>query len=63
MNIFKLDRYINRVQNMIERKRKVVRNSQGDSYWMDSVKLDFYQHRLKGLLAMKKNGEDYYIKF
>lgn len=63
MNVFKLDRYINRVVNMIERKRKAVRNNQGDSYWMDSVKLDFYQHRLKGLVDMKKNGEIYYIKF
>ena len=63
MNVFKLDKYINRVQSMIERKRKAVRNSEGDKNWRDVVQLDFYQHRLKGLLAMKKNGEDYYIKF
>jgi len=63
MNVFKLDRYINRVQSMIERKRKAVRNSEGDKNWRDVVQLDFYQNKLKSLLAMKKNGEDYYIKF
>jgi len=63
MNVFKLDKYINRVQSMIERKKKAVRNSQGDSYWIDSVKLDFYEYKLRSLLSMKKNGEDYYIKF
>ena len=63
MNIFKLDKYINRVANMIERKRKAVRNSEGDKNWRDVVQLDFYQNKLKSLLAMKKNGEDYYIKF
>ena len=63
MNVFKLDKYINRVQSMIERKRKAVRNSEGDKNWRDVVQLDFYQNKLKSLLAMKKNGEDYYIKF
>jgi len=63
MNVFKLDRYINRVQSMIERKRKAVRNSEGDKNWRDVVQLDFYQNKLKSLIAMKKNGEDYYIKF
>ena len=63
MNVFKLDKYINRVQSMIERKRKAVRNSEGDKNWRDVVQLDFYQNKLKSLIAMKKNGEDYYIKF
>jgi len=63
MNVFQLDKYINRVANMIERKRKAVRNSEGDKNWRDVVQLDFYQNKLKSLLAMKKNGEDYYIKF
>lgn len=63
MNVFKLDKYINRVQSMIERKRKAVRNSQGDKNWRDVVQLDFYEDKLKSLLTMKKNGEIYYIKF
>ena len=63
MNVFKLDKYINRVQSMIERKRKAVRNSQGDKNWRDVVQLDFYEDKLKSLLSMKKNGEIYYIKF
>ena len=63
MDVFKLDKYINRVQSMIERKRKAVRNSQGDKNWRDVVQLDFYEDKLKSLLAMKKNGEIYYIKF
>ena len=63
MNVFKLDKYINRVQNMIERKRKAVRNSAGDKNWRDVVQLDFYEDKLKSLLTMKKNGEIYYIKF
>jgi hypothetical protein len=48
---------------MIERKRKAVRNSQGDKNWRDVVQLDFYEDKLKSLLSMKKNGEIYYIKF
>ena len=63
MNVFQLDKYINRVQSMIERKRKAVRNSQGDKNWRDVVQLDFYEDKLKSLLSMKKNGEIYYIKF
>lgn len=63
MNVFKLDKYINRVQSMIERKRKAVRNSEGDKNWRDVVQLDFYEDKLKSLLTMKKNGEIYYIKF
>ena len=63
MNVFKLDKYINRVQSMSERKRKAVRNSQGDKNWRDVVQLDFYEDKLKSLLSMKKNGEIYYIKF
>ena len=63
MNVFKLDKYISRVQSMIERKRKAVRNSQGDKNWRDVVQLDFYEDKLKSLTAMKKNGEIYYIKF
>lgn len=63
MNVFKLDKYINRVQSMIERKRKAVRNSQGDKNWRDVVQLDFYEDKLKSLTTMKKNGEIYYIKF
>ena len=49
MNVFKLDKYINRVQSMIERKRKAVRNSQGDKNWRDVVQLDFYEDKLKSL--------------
>ena len=63
MNVFKLDKYIARVESMIERKRKAVRNSQGDKNWRDVVQLDFYEDKLKSLLSMKKNGEIYYIKF
>jgi hypothetical protein len=48
---------------MIERKRKAVRNSEGDKNWRDVTQLDFYQDKLNSILAMKKNGEDYYIKF
>ena len=56
MNVFKLDKYINRVQSMIERKRKAVRNSQGDKNWRDVVQLDFYEDKLKSLLSMKKTN-------
>ena len=63
MNVFKLDKYIARVESMIERKKKAVRNSQGDKNWRDVVQLDFYEDKLKSLLSMKKNGEIYYIKF
>lgn len=63
MNVFKIDKYITRVQSMIERKKKAIRNEGGDAQWLDSKKLDFYQFKLRSLLDMKKNGEDYYIKF
>jgi hypothetical protein len=63
MNVFKIDKYITRVQSMIERKKKAIRNESGDAQWLDSKKLDFYQFKLRSLLDMKKNGEDYYIKF
>ena len=63
MNVFKLDKYIARVESMIERKKKAIRNSEGDTNWLDTTELDFYQYKLKSLLSMKKNGEIYYIKF
>jgi len=62
MKVFSLDKYIPRIQSMIERKEKAVRNSHSNDF-KDSTQLDIYRAKLNQYLMMQRNGEKYYIKF
>ena len=63
MKVFRLERYLPKVEAMVRRKAKAVRNNPNRWDYYDSQKLDYYRAHLELLIQNKKNGEDYYIKF
>ena len=63
MRAFRMEKDLPKIQSMVERKAKAVRNNPKRWDYYDSQKLDYYRAHLELLIQNKKNGEDYYIKF
>ena len=62
MRVIPLNKYIIKLEGLVDRKAKQVRNSDPSDF-KSSRQLDYYRSHLVSMRYLQKRGEDYYIKF
>ena len=62
MRVIPLDKYIPKLERLVDRKALQVRNNDVNDFEC-SRQLDYYRSHLVSMRYLKKSGEKYYIKF